>query len=285
MEAKYIGQCATKALIEEVNTSPKPGLVDRITNGAHKDMNLQTFYKSAEALEPYFTRMAAEGFQQYDNPEECFMTIRKIGLEAEDAMYLATGGVNTHKGLIFSLGILCACVGSCIVKKRQLTMSNIIEIEQKMVRRTLVEELADIGMERVSYGEKSHGEYLYKQLGTRGVRGEAINGFVTVRKIGFPVMLEGLKKKKNFNLVKLQTLMTYMSITEDTNVLSRTSQEVLYETHRIALAYLEEGGAYSAHGIEELKKLDGYFIEKNISHGGCADLLAITIFLVLVMQY
>lgn len=284
MIAQIIGKCAAMSLLEEVNTSPKPGLVDRLTNGAHKDMNLLTFYCSAQALEPFFIRMAEQGIKEYKDLEQCFRNIREIGIEAEASMYAATGGVNTHKGLIFSLGILCASVGSCYASGKIISVDQIMLQEQQMVRRILMEELDRLNKKTECFARESHGENLYKKMGVTGVRGEAIDGYRTVREIGLPVMIEGMKQKKDFNQIKLQTLMTFMNKTEDTNVLSRTNMQTLLETQKIAEEYLQEGGVYAVNGISRLIELDKYFTEKNISHGGCADLLAISIFLVSMIQ-
>lgn len=100
-----IGTKAWQALLEEVYTTPKPGLVDTWSCGAHTDMDVHTFERSAEALRPYFIRMAEQGYTLQCSPKELFAEIRKTGILAEQAMYRATDGVNTHKGLIFTLGI------------------------------------------------------------------------------------------------------------------------------------------------------------------------------------
>ena len=103
--AESIGRMAYQALLEEVYTVPKPGLVDPYSCGAHTDMDVQTFERSAEALYPWFVRMAYQGYQLTCTPEDLFREIRKTGMLAEEAMYRATGHVNTHKGMIFTLGI------------------------------------------------------------------------------------------------------------------------------------------------------------------------------------
>lgn len=113
-----IGTKAWQALLEEVYTTPKPGLVDTWSCGAHTDMDVHTFERSAEALRPYFIRMAEQGYTLQCSPKELFAEIRKTGILAEQAMYRATDGVNTHKGLIFTLGIFCAAAGRCAGSRR-----------------------------------------------------------------------------------------------------------------------------------------------------------------------
>ena len=106
--ASEIGELAHRALIREANVTPKPGLVDRENSGAHRDMDLKLFHASADALRPWFADCARIGLAMRDAaPEQVFARLRKRGIEAEKAMYAATGGVNTHKGALFSLGILC----------------------------------------------------------------------------------------------------------------------------------------------------------------------------------
>lgn len=98
--AEEIGNKAYQALLDELFTTPKPGLVDLYSCGAHKDMNLDTFLKSAETIKPYLIQMAFIGFSWKKREEELFLYIRPIGIEAEKAMFHATNGVNTHKGLM-----------------------------------------------------------------------------------------------------------------------------------------------------------------------------------------
>ena len=109
---EYIATRAYFALNQEVTTTPKPGLVDGNNTGAHKDMDIRHFFASANALRPYFCDCAEQGFLTRDLPgTETLAAIRPLGLEAEQTMLKATRGVNTHKGAIFSLGILCAALG------------------------------------------------------------------------------------------------------------------------------------------------------------------------------
>ena len=279
--AEWIGDKAYRALLEEVYTTPKPGLVDCYSNGAHKDMCLLTFEKSADAIGGYFVKMAEEGMVYANDPQLVFSKIRKTGMLAEKAMFEATGNVNTHKGLIFSLGILCASTGICIQNQIQLTMKNLIHMEQKMVRTMLIDELNGINQKHQA---DSHGEKLYQVNGVAGVRGEALGGFSSVRKIAYPVMLDGIARGYSFNQIKLQTLMELVSQVEDTNILARSNAETLLEMQGLAKNFLRDGGAYAQDAEEKLKVLDKIFIQKNVSPGGCADLLAVTIFMESVLN-
>ena len=124
-----IGQLAANALLEEVFTAPKPGLVDPYSNGAHKDMNLETFKESIKAITPYFEEMALQGILMYREPQNLFPAIRRTGQKAEQAMYQATGGINTHKGAIFTLGIFSAAAAVCLSTFSFITLDALLETE------------------------------------------------------------------------------------------------------------------------------------------------------------
>lgn len=271
--ALKIGSMAHGALLEEVYTSPKPGLVDLYSTGAHKDMDVITFERSAAALEPYFAAMALEGMRFPDAPELLFDTIRRIGLSAEKAMYEATAGVNTHKGLIYHMGILSAAAGACIRISGAVTLKRLLEMEQAMVRNTLIREVEN--MEKFT----SNGEKNLRKYGTLGARGEAISGYASVMDISLPTMVKGMGEGRDWNLVKLETLFMLMSRVDDSNILARHDPGVLFEVRNMAEDFLRAGGAYKDCSILTLKRMDGEFIRRNISAGGCADLLAVTIFM------
>lgn len=278
--AVQIGTLAWKALLEEVYTTPKPGLVDLYSCGAHCDMDVHTFERSADALRPWFIRMAEQGRTVCGTPEELFGEIRKTGVLAEQAMYRATGGVNTHKGLIFTLGIFCAAAGRCIRENKIITVEQLIDTEQQMTAAVLTKELEDIRKKAaVSNGEKN-----LRQYGTAGVRGEAIMGYPLITGLALPVMRQGLKEKHSWNRVKLQTLLALMSRAEDSNVLSRQNPEMLGKMHTEAEALLKSGGAYAENAYKALMEMDRRYIGRNMSPGGCADLLAVTVFLEMITQ-
>lgn len=272
--AYCIGEKAWQALLEEVYTTPKPGLVDLYSCGAHTDMNVATFEKSARALYPYFVKMAESGYGMRIAPDELFREIRKTGVEAETAMYRATDGVNTHKGLLFTIGIFCAAAGRCVREYGKITERNLFEMEQEMVTEILAKEIRTIEEK----DSETHGEKNFKRYGTSGIRGEALKGYPAVRYIALPILRQGIMEKREWNLVKLQTLFYLMREVEDSNIISRQNPETLRLVHREADGFLKCGGAYAADAIEKLKQMDSEYIRRNISAGGCADLLAAAIF-------
>ncbi|MGN0295351.1 MAG: triphosphoribosyl-dephospho-CoA synthase CitG [Lachnospiraceae bacterium] len=278
--AESIGRKAWKALLEEVYTTPKPGLVDLYSCGAHHDMDVTTFERSADALYPWFVHMAALGYGSAGSPQELFRRIRPVGILAEKAMYQATGGVNTHKGLIFTLGVFCAAAGRLAGESAEITCDSLILTEKQMTVSTLTEELADIRQgEAHSNGEKNLHRY-----GSQGIRGEAIQGYPSIINLALPVLREGIAEKRDWNRVKLQTLMVLMSSLEDSNILSRHNPSVLQQVKKEAAEFLSRGGAYSEDAMEELIRMDEDYIRRNISAGGCADILAAAIFLEMLLE-
>lgn len=277
MAAKKIGQKAYEALIEEVITTPKPGLVDLYSNGAHTDMDAGTFRRSAEALRPFFVSMAETGLGKDGDPEDLFLTIRKTGLEAEKAMYAATGGVNTHKGIIFTFGLFCAAAGRLLQKEKGLTPENLLDMQQRMTVRILSRELADLRRQPAVHVQLSHGEQNLRRYGTTGIRGEAIAGYPDLFRIGLPVLQDGIRQNMDWNRVKLQTLLSLMAQTEDSNILSRGGPEELRKVQEEMRNFLQKGGAYGENALEILEEMDADYIRRNCSPGGCADLLAAAI--------
>ena len=279
--AEDIGTKAYYALLEEAYTTPKPGLVDLYSCGAHTDMNVQTFEKSAEALRPWFIRMTAQGYLLTCTREELFVEIRKTGLLAERAMFHATGNVNTHKGMIFTLGIFCAAAGRCMKDYGEINLKTLIRTEQDMVSRILKKELEEL---QKTDEKTSNGVRNLKQYGTTGIRGEALAGYPSVTEIALPVLTDGLYKEKEWNKIKLQILFALMSRVQDSNILARTNPAVLYEVQVQSMKFLNEGGAYSKHALEKLYLMDAEYTDKNISAGGCADLLAVSVFLAMICK-
>lgn len=278
--SEEIGQKAYRALLDEVYTTPKPGMVDLYSCGAHKDMTVESFEKSAEALRPYFCRMAEQGLCMDASPMQLFDAIRETGMEAEAAMYEATGGVNTHKGLIFTLGIYCAAAGRCRKEYGTVTQGLLRKMQLDMTADRLTEELKDLQTKDAA----SHGEQNLKSYGTKGIRGEAIAGYPSVWEHAYAVLHQGIRENRDYNLVRLQTFFTLMSFVEDSNILARKEPQTLREVQEQAAAFLKTGGVYTPENYESLFVMDREYTHKNISAGGCADLLAATIFMELILD-
>lgn len=268
-DSKKIAELAKECLIEEVRTTPKPGLVDLSNNGSHRDMNVQTFYDSANALVDYFETCVTVGINTADNPpEDTFYRLRAAGVEAERAMYRATGGVNTHKGIIYSLGVILGALGRLWTPDNPIANTDsIFEECSDMTRSAVEKDLANID------GTTAGGR-LYLKNGIRGTRGEVADGFPSVRNIALPIYKSELANGKNKNDAGVMTLLHLIAHIYDTSIYNRGGDE--------GVAYAKDYANKLIGGLPTLKdveKMDKAFTKNNLSPGGCADLLAITYFL------
>lgn len=255
-----IGRLAVSALLGEVWASPKPGLVDRENTGAHKDMTYQNFVDSARALQHCFTQCAQAGQQHSDDLKQLAARLRSIGLTGETAMYQATDGVNTHKGAIFSMGILCAAAAAVPYDQLQSAASGIA---------------AALLLDDSEY--LTHGKKVFLETGTGGIRTEALGGFDTAFSVGLPSLITALEAGRNTNDAMVYTLLRIIAATEDSNLVHRGGMEGMDFAKREARKLTENGPA--AMNLTAVRETDRKFIEKNLSPGGSADLLALTLFL------
>lgn len=279
MEMMYYEQLAayaTRAVLYEVTTSPKPGLVDRYTNGAHDDMDIFTFMSSTSALTKGFSEIGECAHNFNGSGEALFQDLRPIGMAMESSMFKATHGVNTHKGIIFSLSLSIAAAVQ-VNKVSQPTAEKISEYIKSMTR-GVSKELHENG----ETAEMTHGKEIYKSYGFKGIRGEAEDGFPTVMNYGLETLRIAKDTLSNKNDVFIETLFSIMTVCEDSNIISRHAPETLYEIQLVAKNFLDSGGMSQKNAIEMIEKMDCDFTERNISPGGSADLLVITIFLGLV---
>lgn len=271
---EYIAVRAYLALNKEVTTTPKPGLVDRNNRGAHPDMGIQHFFASANALRPFFCRIAEEGFLTRDaEPADTFRRIRPIGSEAEQAMYKATHGVNTHKGAIFSLGILCAAAGR--LSPHNWQPERLLAECAAMTAGVTKDDFDGITPENA----KTPGEKIYAAYGITGARGQAESGFPAVSHAGLPILRQGLAKGLSFNDAGCAALLHLIATTDDTNLIYRSDRDTQLKIRNQIAALLEQD---PFPGTEVIEALDKDFIKKNLSPGGSADLLAVTYFLLLI---
>ncbi|WP_243450273.1 triphosphoribosyl-dephospho-CoA synthase CitG [Desulfosporosinus sp. Sb-LF] len=267
---------AHKALLIEVVASPKPGLVDRFNCGAHTDMDLFTFINSATAIHPYLFRCAQAGGQS-KTLDGLFLRLRKYGVEAEKAMLLATHGVNTHKGAIFSMGLVTAAAGYGM-EHGGTTPFHISKICSELCEGLVEQDL--VSKQESKLNKQTSGQLLFAQYGITGVRGEAQKGFPTVMKRSLPIFQTLMEEGLSINDCCVQTLLHLITQTRDTNILSRTGLKGLSFAQEYAKKVLEQGGILN--GVDIVEAMDREFIARNISPGGCADLLSVTCFLYLL---
>lgn len=255
---RYIGETAQRALLHEALTTPKPGLVDCENSGAHSDMNIMSFADSACVLRPYFEACARMGAQNGS-----LRRLQYAGQQAEDAMF-AAANANTHKGAIFSLGILCYAAGFCgeqadtndILRKSAETGAFFLEQMEKSSR------------------FETGGEQQFRQYGLTGARGEAASGFESVQAIALPVLRQAVASGMTLQQAGLRALMSLMKSVNDSNVIRRAGMEGQKFVMEQANRALDEGCSE-----EILREMNRTFVRRGVSPGGSADLLAAAYFL------
>lgn len=280
-----ISEAAVRALIREAETTPKPGLVDRRNNGSHPDMSLEMLLRSARSLKPYFRECARAGMKLEE--ADAFPTLRALGMEAEKTMLNATGGVNAHKGAIFSLGLLAASAAACL-RSFEADAEKICARAGRMAAPHMEAHFRSLRAE-TAY---SFGDRLFLATGLRGARGEAADGFPSVLRIALPA----LDAEEMGNPAEV----VGSSVTADGNSVMPDAEELsgAYALLRLAVemddtTLIRRGGRSRAEaakreiralldsGItrEKVETLDDQFIRENLTLGGCADLLACAYFL------
>lgn len=267
VDCHTIGTWAALSLLDEVSVTPKPGLVDRANTGSHQDMDLSTFVASTTTLVPWFRNCAQIGLETWrEPPEEVFPLLRRLGMEAEQAMFRSTGGINTHKGAIFTLGILCGAAGRLLAMGEGWTAEALLDSAAAMTGSAMSADFQDMT-------DATAGGRLYRQYGIRGIRGEAAEGFPSIREIGLPVLEQCLSEGMDWNAAGATTLLYLIAHVEDTNMISRGGLRLAQIAREKVSAFLPRPT------IVQLQNLDHWFIENNLSPGGCADLLAAVCFL------
>lgn len=270
-DKKEIADLAVKSLIKEVKTTPKPGLVDSKNSGSHTDMDIDTFIKSANSLHYYFEECFLIGYRTRSlSHDKVFPQLKSEGLIAEQTMYKATNGVNTHKGIIYSLGILCASIG------RLWTPDAPYKDIDEITRMCSVISDSAIESDFKNINTKTAGGHLYKKYGIKGIRGEVLSGFLTIREHSLPTFTDAISCRMSENDAGVLTLIKLISCVDDTNLYHRGGIAGVEFAKKRALSVLNEN---SPDFIKDVCKMDDEFIKRNLSPGGCADLLAITYFL------
>ncbi len=262
---------AYRALLVEVNLTPKPGLVDRHNNGAHRDMNLGHFYRSARAIGIWLPRFIRQGRDDAFRPAaEQLLRLRPLGLACENHMFQATGGVNTHKGSVFSLGLLCAAYGRCDQQQRHIDAKTLCAEVATMCDGLVARELQQHNALQTA------GQRLFAEHGLSGARGEAESGFERVINGALPLYRQRLNAGCDEQTALMDSLLWLMAHNDDTNVASRGGIEGLHWLQQRAAGLLAQGGAQGERGIQRLRQFDADCIMRNLSPGGSADLLIVT---------
>jgi triphosphoribosyl-dephospho-CoA synthase len=253
--ALKMSHIATTCLYQELALVPKPGLVSFIDSGSHQDMNAQTFLRSINSLSWYFKIITQAGALSYP-----FSELRILGILAEKHMLNSTGGINTHRGAIFFLGILCATAGMCYEKYRF--------IDHRVLRHELLLNWGE-DLQEHARGDKGY---------TVGARQEAALGMPCLFEVGYPKLNECMMAKKSRQQALIETLMNLMACLYDTNIIRRSGHEGLHFVQKHSMNFINAGGTTQLFWREKLWALHQNFKEKNISPGGSADMLAASLF-------
>lgn len=275
-----IGHLASMALQAELDTTPKPGLVDRNDNGAHRDMDHALMQRSIQALHPYFVRLAQLGFT---DKQPCHDEIVNIGIEAEREMFKATGGVNTHKGALFSIGLAAvALAGEAFCRITQAegcgTMAyNDVNSKQIQSLSNSIASLARLFPDtNGTHGSKAKANNILK-----GALDNAREGYTQLFKAWLPFYIDRIAEGDNYALHK--TLLRIMCDLDDTNIVYRTSMETMQEVKTEARQMLDTSRII-VNFEAALQAMNTDYIHRNISPGGSADMLSLVVFLSCIVR-
>ncbi|HJV00649.1 MAG TPA: triphosphoribosyl-dephospho-CoA synthase [Burkholderiaceae bacterium] len=264
--ADWLADAAVAALTEEATLTPKPGLVDLRGNGAHEDLNWRLMCHSASTLRPAFLAMAQAG-QRIPGQLALRQHIGAVGREGERRMMQATGGVNTHRGAIWALGLLVTAAAQPRGEGHARAVAQ---------RAGALARLHDSHAPAVT-GNK--GALACLRHGVGGARAQAQAGFPQVTKVALPALRASRRRGESEDEARLNALLAVMARLDDTCLLARGGLQALEAAQQGARRVLEAGGAGNAHGQAALRVLDADLLSRRVSPGGAADLLAATLLL------
>lgn len=254
-----LAKFAVDALKQELDTTPKPGLVDKDNNGAHEDMDYILMERSINALRPYFVKLAQLGMRA---DKLTTAEVQRIGIEAENAMLEATNGVNTHRGALFALGITVAAAMWIYCHEGQ-------NVSKESLQR-LISEIAS----GYKPSTKTHGAEVIAKEHVKGARENAVDGYLDLFNIWGPFY----RKLREDPHRAHRTLLKIMSMLQDTNVYHRTDAETA------ELVRQSSGMLLQRFSVSALRDADAEFIRHNISPGGSADMLSLTILINAILK-
>jgi triphosphoribosyl-dephospho-CoA synthase len=263
-QSAIIGRAAVRALYTELALFPKPGLVSPLDSGAHHDMDMTILLRSLFALRGYFCAVAAAGEAGAD-----FATLQALGIAAERRMLRATRGINTHRGAIFSLGLLAAAAGTL--------RAGGASIAGHALGRCIAERWGPAIFAAGVQPGYSHGREAVCRYGVRGARDEAAAGFPLLFDLALPTLVQSLSYC-NAEAALVQTLFAIMAELDDTNLLHRGGSEGLAFVREEARAFLVAGGVQADGWRERALALHLACVAHRLSPGGAADMLAAAAF-------
>ena len=267
--AANLAELVVSALIDEATLTPKPGLVDMRSRGAHHDLSWSLMCNSALALRPTFYAMADAGMQNYPL-RQLREIIGALGRAGEVRMMQVTNGVNTHRGAIWALGLL-------VTAAAQDRCASTVHSVRSVARRAAQLAQIDDRFAPASTGNKGELARLKYQVG--GARAQAQAGFPLVLDLALPGLHKSRQRGDKETDARLNALLSVMAVLDDTCVLSRGGVGALQTVQSRAQQVLEFGGVATKTGKAELKNLETDMLQRHVSPGGSADMLAAALFL------
>jgi len=260
-----VARRAVRALYVELALYPKPGLVSFVDNGSHTDMDAATFLRSLFSLRHYFARICAAGYRGAP-----FAELKRLGMEAEKRMLAATRGINTHRGAIFCVGLLCAAMGRLRAQNMSLTPA--------ALRTALLLHWSEELSAHTRASGDSHGLQAAAQHSASGAREEGALGLPSVFEVALPALQRTLASGAPMLHARIDALFALMAHISDTNVYHRGGADGARIVRESALRFLERGGTQHPHWRTAALDCHLLFVERRLSPGGAADLLAATCF-------
>ena len=258
-----VGHAATLSLYDELALAPKPGLVTFNDSGSHTDMDAATFMRSLFALRHFFARSAAAGANG-----AAFSELERLGIAAEQRMLVATGGVNTHRGAIFTLGLLCASVGAAAARLRSPPADAPAHVPSAATNRPRL----DAALLRATL--LAHWGSALRTRAQRGAGMEAAAGFPTLFDCAAPALSAARQQGWSERDAHLQTLFQVMAVLDDTNLIHRGGPAGLRFAQAAARDFLGAGGVQRPDALQHAASIHHAFVARRLSPGGSADLLA-----------
>ncbi|MEA3504586.1 MAG: triphosphoribosyl-dephospho-CoA synthase [Bacteroidota bacterium] len=275
---------ATQSLLYEVSLSPKPGLVHRFGSGCHTDMDFFSFINSSSVLSTYWQEIIELAYNTTLNIEESRIVLRKTGIAMERSMLQFTGKVNTQKGAIFIIGTMVFVIAKLIASDKEICDKNIRALIAELHKDILHDELLRQKNSVASHGVKNYRNYGEENGG--GIRKEVALGFPVLFDDALPV-IRGLMNGRSFILneettqrILTKILLKIISKNSDSNIIFRSDVETLKQLQNIAKECFYQENEF----VSNYNELQDFCINKNISPGGSADLLAATIFIYQTQQ-
>lgn len=256
-----IGRAAIAALHDELALSPKPGLVTMTDRGSHCDMDAWTFMRSLFALRHYFPAMAELGAAGASLQE-----LQRCGVSAEQRMLSATGGINTHRGAIFSLGLLCAAAGVAAISG--------VPLRPERIREALLHRWGLALQARSSVVTGLPGGAAAHRFGLRGASAEAALGFPVLFDTALPAMRRGLCEGLPSERRRIDTLFRIIAVLDDCNLAHRGGLAGLRFAQQAAAQFIDAGGSAGETGLRRAEVIGRAFVSRRLSPGGAADMLA-----------